>query len=74
VDVGVGLRAAFPAGSRRTYRLDVAYPVRSGSPTRGAYVTLGVGQAVGRGAAGGDRQITRSSRRMLSPSLFTFPN
>jgi hypothetical protein len=72
MDLGAGLRAAFPAGSRRTYRLDVAYPLRAGGgkPT----ITLGVGQAIGSGAVGADGQITRSARRMLSPSLFKFPN
>jgi hypothetical protein len=73
VDVGGGLRAAFPAGSRRTYRLDVAFPLAATS-RRGPTITLGVGQAVGRGAVGADGQIARSSRRMLSPSLFKFPN
>jgi hypothetical protein len=74
VDVGAGLRVAFPAGSRRTYRLDVAKPLHPGPEGRGIQITLGVGQAIGRGSVGRDGQVTRSSRRMLSPSLFTFPN
>jgi hypothetical protein len=71
VSAGAGLRIAFPPDSRRTYRLDVAMPVRGG---RGVTVTLGVGQAVGRGAVEDDPQIRRSARRMLSPSVFSFPN
>jgi hypothetical protein len=71
VSAGAGLRIAFPPGSRRTYRLDVAMPVRGG---RGLTVTLGVGQAVGRGAVEDDPQIRRSARRMLSASVFSFPN
>jgi hypothetical protein len=37
-------------------------------------VTLGIGQAVGRGAAANHSQIRRSSRRSISASLFSFPN
>jgi hypothetical protein len=71
--VGFGLRAAFPPGSRRTYRMDVAMPVTSGVSGRGVVVTFGVGQAIGR-ARDDDPQLRRSSRRALSASLFSFPN
>lgn len=71
--VGVGLRAAFPPGSRRTYRLDVAAPVAGGGSLRDVVVSLGVGQAIGR-VVRDDPQIRRSSRRTLSASLFNFPN
>lgn len=74
VSVGVGLRAAFPPGSRRTYRLDLGVPVTGGVPGRGLTVTFGIGQAVGRNNAGEDRQLRRSSRRPLSASLFSFPD
>ncbi len=70
---GFGLRAAFPPGSRRTYRIDVAVPVTRGVEGRGLVVTLGVGQAIGR-AREDDAQLRRSSRRALSASLFSFPN
>lgn len=71
--VGVGLRAAFPPGSRRTYRLDVAVPVRGGIGFGDVVVSAGVGQAIGRSVRG-DGQIRRSSRRLLSASLFNFPH
>lgn len=71
--VGVGLRAAFPPGSRRTYRMDVAVPVTDGLAARNVVVTFGVGQAIGR-AREDDPQLRRSSRRALSASLFSFPN
>jgi hypothetical protein len=71
--VGVGLRAAFPPGSRRTYRLDVAAPVAGGGGLRDVVVSVGVGQAIGR-VVRDDPQIRRSSRRTLSASLFNFPN
>lgn len=71
--VGFGLRAAFPPGSRRTYRMDVAVPVTGGVSARNVVVTFGVGQAIGR-ARDDDPQLRRSSRRALSASLFSFPN
>jgi len=74
VDVGVGLRTAFPPGSRRTYRLDIAMPVTEGFSFSNLVVSFGIGQAVGRRFAGEDPQIRRSSRRILSASLFSFPN
>jgi hypothetical protein len=71
--VGFGLRAAFPPGSRRTYRMDVAMPVTDTFSGRNLVVTFGVGQAIGR-AHEDDPQLRRSSRRTLSASLFSFPN
>lgn len=71
---GVGLRAAFPPESRRTYRLDVAFPLVSDFGATGVRLTFGVGQAVGRRATWVDPQIRRSSRRTIAASLFSFPN
>ncbi|HEX8394599.1 MAG TPA: BamA/TamA family outer membrane protein [Longimicrobium sp.] len=73
VTAGMGLRAAFPPGSRRTYRLDFAYPLTGGVEGRGVQVIFGIGQAVGR-TANEDAQLRRSSRRALSASLFSFPD
>ncbi|HEX2092018.1 MAG TPA: BamA/TamA family outer membrane protein [Longimicrobiaceae bacterium] len=70
---GVGLRVAFPPGSRRTYRVDVAFPVTGGGGLGDVVVSLGVGQAIGRQVRD-DPQIRRSSRRSLSASLFSYPN
>ncbi|HEX7239698.1 MAG TPA: hypothetical protein VF263_05505, partial [Longimicrobiaceae bacterium] len=71
--VGTGLRLAFPPGSRRTYRVDVAFPVTGGGGIRDAVFSVGVGQAIGRDLRD-DPQIRRSSRRLLSASLFSYPN
>lgn len=71
--VGFGLRAAFPPGSRRTYRMDVAVPVTDALSASNVVVTFGLGQAIGR-ARQDDPQLRRSSRRTLSASLFSFPN
>jgi Omp85 superfamily domain len=70
---GVGLRLAFPPGSRRTYRLDVAVPLARGYQAKDVVFTFGVGQAVGRDR-GDDGQLRRSNRRAVSASLFNFPN
>lgn len=70
--VGVGLRAAFPPGSRRTYRLDVAAPLAGRAGVRDVVISLGVGQAIGREVRD-DPQIRRSSRRALAASLFDYP-
>lgn len=72
VTAGVGLRGAFPPNSRRTYRVDVATPL-TGSAFGSVRVSLGVGQAVGRGAVRDDRQLRRSAQRGLSASVFSFP-
>lgn len=70
---GAGLRFAFPPGSRRTYRLDVAFPLAPEFRPRGVQISLGTGQAVGRTAVDPDPQITRSSRRPVGTSLFDYP-
>lgn len=72
--VGAGLRIAFPPGSRRTYRVDVAVPVAPELRAGGVEVSFGVGQAVGRGAEEEDTQLRRSARRAMSASALSFPN
>ncbi|MDQ3389401.1 MAG: BamA/TamA family outer membrane protein, partial [Gemmatimonadota bacterium] len=71
--VGVGLRAAFPPGSRRSYRLDAAFPIEGAAGFGDLVLTVSVGQAIGR-TVRDDGQIRRSSRRPLSASVFRFPN
>ncbi|HET7461660.1 MAG TPA: POTRA domain-containing protein [Longimicrobium sp.] len=70
---GAGLRFAFPPGSRRTYRVDVAFPLAPEFRPRGLQISIGTGQAVGRTAVDPDPQITRSSRRPIGSSLFDYP-
>jgi hypothetical protein len=70
---GAGLRIAFPPGSRRTYRVDFAFPVAPSFRPRSLQVSVGIGQAVGRTAVDPDAQISRSSRRPLASSLFDYP-
>lgn len=64
--VGLGLRLAFPPGSRQTLRLDVGVPVMDGTGLRDVQISIGMGQVVGRRIADQQRQLARSSR--LGPS------
>jgi hypothetical protein len=70
---GAGLRFAFPPGSRRTYRLDLAFPMAPAFRPGALQVSIGIGQAVGRTAVDPDPQIQRSSRRPVGASLFDYP-
>lgn len=71
---GAGLRVAFPPGSRRTYRLDFAFPIAPSFRPRSLQISIGTSQAVGRTVVDGDPQLSRSSRRPLGSSLFDYPN
>jgi hypothetical protein len=73
VSAGAGIRLAFPPKSRRTYRLDFAVPVAPDFRPRAIQVSVGTGQAVGRTALDEDSQLTRSSRRPVGASLFSYP-
>lgn len=73
VSAGAGLRMAFPPGSRRTYRLDLAFPVAPSFRPRAIQISIGTGQAVGRTSLDIDPQIARSSRRPVGTSLFDYP-
>jgi hypothetical protein len=73
-DVGVGLRAALPPGSRNTFRLDVGVPVRAGVGFGDVVVSVGVAQAIGLRGLRRDAELTRSSRRTFSTSLFNYPD
>jgi hypothetical protein len=73
VNVGAGIRAAFPPGSRQTFRLDVGVPAHSGVGRDDVIFTLGVGQAIGLRSLRRDPQLGRSSRQGVSTSIFLFP-
>jgi len=68
---GLGLRGAFPAGGRTTYRADVALPV-SGS-LRDARFYLSVGEVIGLVRHTLNDQVERSRPQGLSGDLFSFP-
>jgi len=67
---GFGIRAAFPPGSRQTFRLDVGMPIEYDVGLRNLTVTIGVGQTIGRGALRRDPQLLRSARYGIATSDF----
>jgi len=67
--VGAGLRLAFPSGSRATYRLDIALPVRGG---RGFEIRTGFRQQFGVQRAEPD-DVVRSREQVSSVTVFNFP-
>lgn len=71
---GIGLRGAFPAGSRTTYRLDVAFPLRDGLRWRDARLIFSVGEPRGVTAGFGDPQLLRSRRVDVAREIFHFPD
>lgn len=73
LDAGVGLRLAFPPGSRQTFRLDVAVPFGPGGGLSNVVFSAGVGQAVGLRSLNPDPQLGRSTRESVSPSIFLLP-
>lgn len=72
-NAGVGLRLAFPPGSRQTLRLDVGVPLGSGGGLGGVVFSAGMGQAVGVRTLTRDPQLLRSTRQGVSPSIFIVP-
>jgi len=69
VNLGVGIRAAFPPGSHNAFRLDIGAPVQSGIGFSNVVVSIGVGQQIGR-APRWDPEMFRSSRREIVTSAF----
>jgi hypothetical protein len=67
--VGVGLRVAVPRGSRRTYRLDLTFPLNRG---RSPELRLAVRQQFGI-FNGEPADVVRSRERISSITVFDFP-
>lgn len=70
--LGLGLRAAFPAGSRTTVRIDYARPF--GSEASGGRLLIEVREPLGLAVPFGTPQIARSRRNGLGGALFSFRN
>jgi len=70
---GLGLRGAFPAGGRTTYRLDLALPLERRAGLRDLRVVISVGELLGLGAE--DRRIRLGEIRQagVAADLFHFP-
>jgi len=71
---GVGLRGSFPAGSRATYRVDIAWPVERGTGFSDFRIGVSVGELRGLNPREPDRQLLRSRTQNIGGSLFTFRN
>ncbi len=71
---GFGLRGSFPAGSRNTYRADIAFPLVAGTSLKDVRFILSVGEILGLSTSFGDPQIVRSRQAGVSGELFSFPN
>lgn len=69
--LGVGLRGAFPAGGRTTYRADFAVPL--GGSLRNGRFTFTVGEVIGLARPRLNDQLERSRPQGLSGDLFSFP-
>jgi hypothetical protein len=71
---GLGLRGSFPAGSRSSFRIDVAAPLSEFKPSR-FRVILSATELLGiAGAFAPDVQLLRSRREGVSGELFRFRN
>ena len=71
---GVGLRGAFPAGARSTYRLDIAWPLERTTRFSDFRITVSIGEPRGLQPANGDLQIVRSRSQNIGGDLFSFRN
>ena len=70
--VGFGLRASFPAGSRTTYRIDFALPVKPGPNFSDMRLMISVGEQIGMVAPFGDFQLNRSRYEAAGGQLLRF--
>jgi hypothetical protein len=70
--IGAGLRASFPAGSRTTYRIDVAWPVGVGANASDLRLMISVGELLGLSVPFRDVQLSRSRYEGIAGQLFRF--
>jgi transposase InsO family protein len=71
---GVGLRGSFPAGSRSSYRVDIAWPLQRGAGFSDFRLSVSIGEARGHSPREPDQQIVRSRTQNIGGDLFTFRN
>lgn len=71
---GVGLRAAFPAGGRSTYRIDIGWPIDRGTRLGDFRLSMSIGEPRALYPDEGDRQVIRSRTLNVGGELFTFRN
>jgi hypothetical protein len=71
---GFGIRQNFPAGSRTTYRIDLAWPIERSAGLGDFRLRLSIGEIVGLVSTVGDLQFLRSRPEGVSGRLFHFRN
>jgi hypothetical protein len=69
---GLGLRGSFPAGSRTSYRIDLAWPLERATQWRDFRVRIGVGGWRSITPRQEDHQLVRSRTQNVGGELFTF--
>lgn len=70
---GLGLRGAFPAGSRTTIRLDIAVPLESGASLRDARLVISVGESLGLATPARQERIRETRQLRAGGNVFHFP-
>jgi len=71
--VGAGLRIGFPAGSRSTFRIDVATPANGPDAFNGITFRVSVGETLGLRSGFRDPQLVRSRRNWAGEALLPNP-
>ena len=74
--IGVGLRGAFPSGSRKTYRLDLAIPIERGPQWDGLRVTLSMndGRGLGVGSVSSASRLAGARYEVQSLEFLRLPD
>ena len=70
---GLGLRGAFPAGGRTTYRIDVAWPLTHGASWRDVRLVLAIGELIGLSRAAQNGSGPTFRQLGLTAEPFHFP-
>lgn len=70
---GVGLRGAFPAGSRTTVRIDLAFPLERGASARDARLVLSIGELIGISSTAREQRMRETRQLRTGGDVFHFP-
>ncbi|HEX6939165.1 MAG TPA: hypothetical protein VF158_07105 [Longimicrobiales bacterium] len=70
---GLGVRGAFPAGGRTTYRIDLAWPVTHGASWRDLRLIVSIGELLGLDARARAERAPQFRQLGLAGDVFHFP-
>jgi hypothetical protein len=73
LNAGLGIRAAFPPGSRQTLRVDLGVPLLNRGDGRSFLLSIGMGQVIGSSIRRRDPQLERSVTLGASTATFIIP-